>query len=296
LGRAPLKPFETIDELVEKVSTIFHRIDPELGGYFEIMRSKGLLDLDNRKGKAPGAYCGDFDMVMLPFIFQNAVGLHTDVSTLIHEGGHAFHIFEEAQLKYYHQLPVGMEFGEVASTTMEMFAFPYLKASEGGFYSEKDAARACIEFLEEVVLFWPYMVVVDAFQHWAYTHQAEAMNPHNCDQAWVDLWHEYMPGVDWSGLEDALVTGWQRKLHIFEVPFYYIEYGMASLGALQIWANSLKDQPGAVAAYRRALALGGTASLPVLYETAGARFRFDEPTMQEAVSLIEATIARLEKV
>lgn len=296
LGRAPLEPFTTINELVEKVSTIFHRIDPDLGGYFEIMRTQGLLDLDNRKGKAPGAYCGDFDLVMLPFILQNAVGLHTDVSTLIHEGGHAFHIFEEAHLPYYHQLPVGMEFGEVASTTMELLAFPYFKASEGGFYTEKDAARACIEFLEETVLFWPYMVVVDAFQHWAYTHLDEALNPHNCDQVWLGLWQAYMSDVDWSGFEDALVSGWQRKLHIFEVPFYYIEYGMASLGALQIWANSLKDPRAAVTAYRRALALGGTATLPELYETAGARFRFDVPTLREAISLIEATIAGLEKV
>ena len=157
LGREALKPYQTVDELVGKVSKIFHRVDPQLGLYFDAMREKGLLDLENRKGKAPGAYCGSYDMVRLPFVFENAVGLHEDVSTLLHESGHAFHVFEEARLPYYQQLPVGMEIAEVASTAMELLSFPYLVASEGGFYSEKDAARAQIEHLEECVLFWPIL-------------------------------------------------------------------------------------------------------------------------------------------
>lgn len=296
LGREPLNPYQTIAELEAKASAIFHRVDPELGRYFEIMRSKGLLDLDNRKGKAPGDYCNNYDMVMLPFIFENAVGLHADVATLLHEGGHAFHVFEEAHLPYYHQLPVGMEFAEVASMAMELLASPYLMASEGGFYSEKDAARASIEHLEEAVLFWPYMAVVDAFQQWAYTNQAAATNPDNCDQKWAELWQRYMVGIDWSGLDDLMVTGWQRKQHIFEVPFYYVEYGLASLGAFQVWRNALKDQKAAVAAYKRALALGGTVPLPKLYETAGARFAFDAQTVRDTISLVEEMIEKLEKV
>src|SRR4030042_5331652 len=198
LGRDPLKPYQTIAELEDKVSAIFHKIDPELGKYFEIMRSQGLLDLENRKGKAPGAYCNNYDMVRLPFIFENAVGLHTDVATLLHEGGHAFHVFEEAHLPYYQQLQVGMEFGEVASMAMEFLSSPYLVASDGGFYSEKDAARARIEHLEESLLFWPYMAVVDGFQHWAYTNQVAALNPDNCDRMWSELWERYMIGVDWG--------------------------------------------------------------------------------------------------
>jgi len=296
LGREALKPYQTISELEDKVSVIFHRVDPELGKYFDIMRNKGLLDLDNRKGKAPGAYCNNYDMVRLPFIFENAVGLHGDVATLLHEGGHAFHVFEEAHLPYYQQLAVGMEFAEVASMAMELLALPYLLASEGGFYSEKDAARARIEHLEEAVLFWPYMAVVDGFQHWAYTNQAEAANVELCDQKWVELWERFTIGVDWSGLDDLRVTGWQRKQHIFEVPFYYVEYGLASLGAFQVWRNALNDQKGAVAAYRRALALGGTVSIPKLYETAGARFAFDARALQEAVGLAEEMIERLERV
>jgi oligoendopeptidase F len=260
------------------------------------MRNKGLLDLDNRKDKAPGAYCNNYDMVMLPFIFENAVGLSTDVDTLLHESGHAFHIFEEAHLPYSHQLPVGMEFAEVASMAMELLASPYLLASEGGFYTEKDAARARIEHLEEAVLFWPYMAVVDAFQHWVYENQSAAAYPDNCDHKWAELWKRFMLGEDWSGLDDVMVTGWQRKQHIFEVPFYYVEYGMASLGAFQVWRNALKDQKGAVAAYRRALALGGTVPLPKLYETAGARFAFDAQTLRDAVSLAEEMIEKLERV
>src|SRR4030042_663885 len=293
LGREPLKPYQTITELEDKVSAIFHKVDSELGKYFEIMRSQGLLDLENRKGKAPGAYCNNYDMVRLPFIFENAVGLHGDVATLLHEGGHGFHVFEIAHLPYYHQLQVGMEIAEVASIAMELLAAPYLLASEGGFYSEKDAARARIEQLEEAVLFWPYMAVVDGFQQWAYTHPDEAKNPDRCDDQWAELWQRFTVGVDWSGLDDFMVTGWQRKQHIFEVPFYYVEYGMAALGGFQVWNNALKDQKEAVAAYRRALALGGTASLPKLYETAGARFAFDAQTLQDAVGLAERKIAEL---
>jgi len=296
LGREALKPYQSAHELVEKVSAIFNRVDPQLQEYFEIMRQKGLLDLENRKGKAPGAYCNNYDMVRLPFIFENAVGLHADVATLLHEGGHAFHVFEEAHLPYFHQLPVGMEFAEVASMAMELLSSPYLLASEGGFYSEKDAARAQIEHLEEQVLFWPYMAVVDGFQHWAYSHQQDAANPDLCDQQWAKLWQRFMIGVDWSGLDDLMVTGWQRKQHIFEVPFYYVEYGMAALGAFQVWRNALKDQHAAVAAYRKALSLGGTVPLPKLFETAGARFAFDAHTIHEAVSLAMDRIEILEKV
>ena len=146
------------------------------------------------------------------------------------------------------------------------------------------------------MLFWPYMVVVDAFQHWAYTHQAAAETPTNCDQKWAELCGQYMIGVDWSGYDEYLVTGWQRKQHIFEAPFYYIEYGLAYLGAFQVWANSMKDEKEAVAAYRRALRLGGTAALPKLYDTAGARFAFDAEALQAAVSMAEGMIEKLEGV
>ena len=295
LGRSALHPFHDALELQTKSSAMFHQLDPQLGVYFDIMVHEGLLDLDNRKNKAPGGYCTAFAAVKRPFIFMNAVGLHNDVQTLLHEAGHAFHVFETSQLPYYQQLQVGEEFGEVASMAMELLATPYLSAP-GGFYNEAEAARARIEHLEGGILFWPYMAVVDAFQHWVYENPAAAMKPANCDAQWVTLWQRFMPDVDWSGLEQELMTGWQRKLHIHQLPFYYVEYGLAQLGAVQVWRNALTNQAEAVASYRRALALGGTVSLPQLYATAGAKFAFDGPTLRVAVNLMEETIAALEAV
>jgi oligoendopeptidase F len=293
LGLPPLKPFETGDELRAKTAAIFARVDPQLGAYFDVMRRENLLDLDNRKGKAPGGFCTMFSTERKPFIFMNAVGLHDDVQTLLHEGGHSFHVFEASALPYNQQLAYSMEFAEVASMAMELLAAPYLTASEGGFYSDGDAARARIEHLEGSILFWPYMAVVDAFQQWVYENHDAATDPANCDAKWGELWDRFMAGVDWAGLDAEKVTGWHRKLHIFQLPFYYVEYGLAQLGAVQVWANALKDQAGAVASYREALALGGTAPLPVLYETAGAKLAFDAGTLGEAVELMERTIAEL---
>lgn len=188
-----------------------------------------------------------------------------------------------------------MEFAEVASMSMELLAAPYLARQQGGVYVEQDAARARVEHLESVILFWPYMAVVDAFQHWVYENPDAAADPSKCDAQWVVQWERFMGGVDWSGLDAEMQTGWQRKLHIFEVPFYYVEYGLAQLGATQIWRNALSDQAGAVAAYRRALALGGTVSLPELYAAAGAKLAFDAGTLGAMVSLAERTIEELER-
>ena len=294
LGRPPLRPFSNTAELQARAAAIFHRVDPQLGAHFETMIGEGLLDLDNRKHKAPGGYNVTFPAARRPFIFMNAVGLHGDVHTLLHESGHAFHAYERFHLPYYPQRQVGAEFSEVASMAMELLASPYLEAEEGGFYSQADAARARVEHLERMTLFWPRMAVVDAFQHWAYTHPGTAADPDNCDAQWQALWERFMPGVDWSGLDEVLRTGWQRILHIFSFPFYIVEYGLAQLGAVQIWRNALRDQAAAVAQYRRALALGGTVPIPQLYEVAGARFAFDAATLGDEVTLIEETIAALD--
>jgi oligoendopeptidase F len=188
-----------------------------------------------------------------------------------------------------------MEFAEVASMGMELLASPYLAKDKGGFYTASEAARALTEHLEGLLKFWPYMAVVDAFQHWVYENPDRAANPANCDAAWSEQWHRFMQGVDVSGQDDITATGWHRKLHIFEVPFYYVEYGLAQLGAVQVWKNALENLTGAVAAYRRALALGGTVTLPELYKTAGARLAFDADTLGDAVSLIEGQLEKLEK-
>jgi oligoendopeptidase F len=294
LNRPPLVPYQRTADLVYKTQAVFDQVDSQLGNYFQSMQDENLLDLENRKGKAPGGYCIDYPLAKRPFIFMNGVGLHEDVQTLLHEGGHAFHVFEINLLPYQQQKIVPMEFAEVASMSMELLASPYLSGGGDSFYTTAHAAQARLEHLEKALLFWPYMAVVDGFQHWVYANSEEALDAANCDRVWSDLWDRYMPGIDYSGMEEYKRTGWQRKLHIFQEPFYYVEYGLAQLGAVQVWQNARRDQASAVTSYRRALSLGGTVSLPELFRTAGARFAFDAGTLRSAVSLIESVITELE--
>jgi oligoendopeptidase F len=283
-----------VDELAAKMSAIYHKVDPQLGVYFDIMRQESLLDLDNRKGKAPGGYNATLPLTKKPFIYMNAIGPHRDVQTLLHEGGHAFHVFETNHWDYAPQRDYPIEFAEVASMAMEMLGAPYLVAQAGGYYSESEAARARIQHLEKTLKFFPYMAVVDAFQHWAYNNPEMAADPANCDAAWGDLWDRFMKGIDYSGLEDSKVTGWHRKLHIFRVPMYYVEYGLAQCGAIQVYGRARQDQAQAVRDYRRALSLGYTVSLPELFAAAGATFGFDVDTVQGVTDVVMNTIAELE--
>lgn len=289
-----IRPFDGETELLDRGSAVFHHVDPALAAYFDSMRAEGLIDFVNRKGKGPGAFCTTYEAVHLPFIFGNAVGQPADVNTLLHESGHAFHAFETFQLPYYFQRDAPMEFNEVASMAMELLAAPYLTTDLGGYYTPAQSARARLRHLEKLLLFWPYMAVVDAFQHWVYENPTLATDAKNCDAAWSEQWDRFIPFVDFTGLEDAKTLGWHRKRHIHRSPFYYIEYGLAQLGATQVWGNALQDQARAVAAYRSALSLGGTAPLPELYRTAGAKFAFDAGTLGEAVGLIEREITELE--
>ncbi len=287
LGRTPLKPFMSAQDLIEGGQRIFAAVDPELGAQFNLMRS-GFLDLDARAGKAPGGYCEYFPMTRMPYIFMNAVGTHDDVNTLLHEGGHAFHAFafgESQRLYWNHWSP--MEFAEVGSMAMELLAHPYLERDQGGFYSPADARRARTEHLQGIVQFLPYMAVVDAFQHWLYADSPENVTTQDLDAKWDELWDGLSPGVDWTGFEEVKRTRWHRQGHIFTSPFYYVEYGMAQLGALQIWRNALQDQPRALAAYKNALSLGYTQSVPDLFTAAGARFAFDPEMIGELVALVE---------
>ncbi len=286
----PLKPFDDVSDLIAGGRRIFEQIDPDLAGYYATMQDDQLLDLDNRPNKAPGGYCTNFAVAKRPFIFMNAVGVHRNVQTLLHECGHAFHNFESYALPYIYQRMAPTEFAEVASMAMELLAQPYLEADHGGYYSDFDANRARIEKLSSIIEFYPYMAVVVAFQHWVYTHPNDAIDPANCDAQWNDLWDKYMPGVDWTGLEDVKVTGWHRKLHIFLLPFYYIEYGLAQLGAMQVWRNAMTDPAGALKQYRGALALGGTRKLPDLFEAAGAKLAFDAVTLGDSIALVEQTL------
>jgi oligoendopeptidase F len=295
IDQPPLPGYGTVEQLAAKAEAAFQKVSPVLGEYFHVMRMEGLLDMDNRKGKAPGAFCTNFPVEQRPFILMNAVGLSGDVRTILHESGHAFHNFERFQLPYAQQRAPGLEFAEVASMSMELLASSYLADEGVSLYSQADARRFRIAHLEHILIFWPYMAVVDAFQHWVYTHHETASSPANCDAKWLELWGRFLPGVDWSGLEAEAATGWHRKQHIFRYPFYYVEYGVAQLGAVQVWGHALQDPQSALESYRRALSLGGTVSLPELYRAAGALLAFDADTLDETVHLIEAQIAVLEK-
>jgi oligoendopeptidase F len=286
-GRPPLRPFETADELAAGCSRIFHEVDPDLGQVFDTLRERRVLELESRKGKAPGGYQATFAERRMPFIFMNAVGTEGDVRTLLHEGGHAFHTWacRDEPLIAYREAPI--EFAEVASMGMECLALPH-----GHVFFGKDTPRATRRHFEKIITFFPYMACVDAFQHFVYTHVDAGID------AWKDHWQSltarFMPEIDRTGLEAYDRQSWQRKLHIYEVPFYYVEYGIAQLGALQVWKRSLDDYGTAVRDYRRALALGGARPLPELFEQAGCRFDFSEKTLRPLIdAVVEQTAARV---
>ncbi len=290
-GRPPLRPFSGVAELESVTARVLGQVDPALGQDFEKLRH-GFLDLDSRRGKAPGGYCSFFPKTGLPYIFMNAVGTDGDVRTLLHEAGHAFHgLASSAAQPLLWNRGAPMEFNEVASMAMELLALPYLGKDRGGFYSGEEAARARREQMEKIVLFLPYMAVVDGFQHWVYAEAPADVSAAEMDARWNALWARFMGGVDWSGLDAERETGWHRKLHIFTVPFYYVEYGLAQLGALQVWRNALGNQAEAVQNYRAALALGNTRPLPELYAAAGAKLAFDRETVGELMRLIESHLA-----
>lgn len=271
LGRQPLAPFQTAQQLSEGVGRIMARLDPELAALYQDMKGHGLLDLDSRKGKAPGGYQNTLTEIRKPFIFMNAVGVDDDVRTLLHESGHAFHAYLCAHdpLVEYRHAP--MEFCEVASMSMELMANDFI----GEFYSEQDAKRSTVELLEGIISTLVWVAIVDAFQHWIYENPGHTYQERRA--AWLNLQAEYGSNIiDWSGLDEERAHVWHRQLHIFEVPFYYIEYGIAQLGALQIWQRYRNDPREAIAFYKKGLALGGSRSLPELFTAAGIKFDFSK--------------------
>jgi oligoendopeptidase F len=278
-GRAPLHPFGTAEELISKSSKIFHRLDSELGEQFDKMNTLGLLDLSSRKGKAPGGYQSDLAELRLPFIFMNAVGTNDDVFTLLHEGGHAFHAFavRDDSLHAYRHAP--MEFSEVASMSMELLAMTALDE----FFDAADKARTIRTEMEGKIALLAWIATIDDFQHWIYTHPTHTRTERR--DYWRSLVEKYGVGADHTGLEESRDYRWQAQLHLFEVPFYYIEYGIAQLGAFQVWSRSRKNAAEALRDYKHGLALGGSRPLPKLFAAAGIKFDFSSemiaPLMQE---------------
>ena len=280
----PLKPFDSPDEFVARARTLFNKVDGELGAYFDTMANEGLLDLESRPGKAPGGYCTTLPHRGRPFVFMNAVGVADDVNTLIHEAGHCFHAFLAHPHPFIWQRGTGSEAAELASMSMELLSMPHL-ARPTGYYDAADVQRAWTEHLEDIVLVLPHIASVDAFQSWIYTsgegHDADAR-----DRQWLRIRERFEPHVDWTGLDAERIARWYRQLHIFQYPFYYIEYGIAQMGALQVWRDSLADSRSAVDRYKSALALGGTRPLPEIYAAAGAKLVFDADEMGSLVELI----------
>ncbi len=285
------RPFADAGGLAETAARMFVRVDPELGTQFATMLGERLLDLDSRPGKAPGGYCDTLHARGRPFIFMNASGVLQDVTTLLHEAGHAFHSFASHAKPLIWQRHPGSEAAELASMSMEFLAGRWM-AQPTGYLPEGDAIVAQLEHFEDVLGSLAHIACVDAFQHWIYT-APEAADATCRDEEWLRIRARFEPGVDWSGLEAERIARWHRQLHIFLYPFYYIEYGIAQLGALQIWRNSTRDRPGAVAAYRRFLSLGATAPLPELYRAAGAELVFDARRMGDLVAGVEAEIEAL---
>ncbi|MCB9893252.1 MAG: M3 family oligoendopeptidase [Planctomycetes bacterium] len=287
LGRGPLKPFEDVEELKAGCSRIFHKVDGELGAQFDNMRNLGLLDLDNRRGKAPGGYQSTLDEVRLPFIFMNAVGIDGDLRTLLHEGGHAFHAYAAANqpLMQYRSAP--MEFCEVASMSMELLGLPHMDE----FYKGEDLQRARREFLEGIIEYFPWYAIIDQFQHWVYTNPGSTIAQR--EDKWLALNERFSAGVDWSGLEQYRRNGWQRIGHMFFAPFYFIEYAIAQIGALQVWLNSKHNGPKALEQYRHALSLGGSKTLPELFKAAGGRFGMGADTVRPLIDALEEELAAL---
>ncbi len=290
-GLAPLRPFSDATDFVVTSGRIFSTLDAELGDRFADMTRDGLLDLESRPHKAPGGYCTTLHHRKQPFVFMNAVGVSDDVTTLIHEAGHCFHAYLASHQELIWQRGTGSEAAELASMSMELLAAPYF-ALPVGYYTPDQARRAQAAHLEDILLALPHIASVDAFQRWIYTsglgHDRDAR-----DAAWLRLRSRFEVGIDWSGLDRERTARWYRQLHIFELPFYYIEYGIAQLGALQIWKRSLTDPDGALAGYKAALRLGGTRGLPELYAAAGARLIFDADGMRELVGLVEERLETL---
>lgn len=287
LNRPPLRPFENVETMVAHTQCIFDQLDGWLADGFRQMQDLKLLDLANRKGKAPGGYQSTLAESRLPFIFMNAVGVQRDVETMLHEAGHAFHTLAAKGEEIYPYRSAPIEFCEVASMAMELLGNEFLES----FYAVPEANRARRTHLEGIIGFFPWMATVDAFQHWIYTHPGHTRAERSA--AWLALMDRFGGDVDWSGHEAARANSWHRQLHIFLHPFYYVEYGIAQLGALQVWANSRRDKAKALRDYRAGLALGGSRPLPELFAAAGCKFDFSTETVRPLIALARSELAKL---
>jgi oligoendopeptidase F len=291
LGIEPLRPFQNGDELTEKTIACFNKLKPFFGDCLRKMKEMGHLDLESRKGKAPGGYNCPLAESGAPFIFMNAAGQLDDVTTMVHEGGHAIHSFlsHDLELNGFKEYPT--EIAEVASMSMELFSMDHWQV----FFDKNDELiRAKEQQLERVITIFPWIATIDKFQHWIFE------NPQHTDEQraarWMEILEEFSsPVIDFQGLEEYRRFAWQRQLHLFEVPFYYIEYGIAQLGAIGLWKQYKADPEIAINNYIKALDLGGTLTLPELFKAAGLRFDFSPAHISELMRFVQQEMLSLGK-
>ncbi len=288
-GKPPLRPFNDPAQLVDLTIAVFERLDPYFAGCIQTMRHMGRLDLGSREGKAPGGYNYPLYESGAPFIFMNAVGTTDDVITMLHEGGHAIHSFltHPLQLTGFKSFP--SEVAELASMSMELLTMDHWSLI---YPDAGDLRRAKRDQLERVLTILPWVATIDAFQHAIYTHPQ--WDPPRRMQEWMTIHQRFSSGeVDWTGLEHERGMLWQKQLHLFEVPFYYIEYGIAQLGAIGIWRNYKEDPIGAIRKYTEALKLGYTRTLPEIYEAAGIKFDLSRENVRTLITFVKEELDKL---
>lgn len=280
--KPPLKPFNSVDELIQRSISCFSAIDEEFGRFLQIMKENAYLDLDSRKGKAPGGYNYPLHESNVPFIFMNATNNLRDMETMMHEGGHAIHSFLSKDLEFVYYKETPAEIAEVASMAMELISMEHWHYF---FDSPDDLARAKKSQLEGVISVLPWVATVDKFQHWLYTNPNHTIEERT--KAWNSIEQSFSGGViSWEGLEKLHDISWQKQIHIFQFPLYYIEYGIAQLGSIAIWKNYKENGVKAISDYRKALSLGYSKTLPELYRAAGVEFNFSEKYIRSLIEFV----------
>lgn len=288
-GKVALKPFNGGEDLLDKTVKCFEKIDPKLADYIRIMRKMGHFDVESRKGKAPGGYNYPLEEIGVPFIFMNATSSLRDVVTMVHEGGHAIHSFETRDLPINAFRSTPSEVAELASMAMELISMEHWDVY---FDNEEDLKRAKIEHLEDLLSVLPWIATVDKFQHWLYENPKHTVAERT--ENWIQTYNDFSDNVtDWSGYERFKAYAWQKQLHIFEVPFYYIEYGMAQLGAISVWRNYKTDNKKGLEGYMNALRLGYTATISEIYEAANVKFDFSADYISELMTFVKSELAEL---
>jgi oligoendopeptidase F len=290
-GIKPLRPFTNGDDLLTKTIACFNKLDPFFGDCLHTMLKMGRFDLESRKGKAPGGYNCPLAETGAPFIFMNASGQMGDLTTMVHEGGHAIQSFLTHPLKLSAFKEYPMEIAEVASMSMELFSMDHWDL----FFEDKnDLARAREHQLERVITIFPWIATIDKFQHWIYENPSHSLEERK--QKWMEILEEFSShSVDWHGLSAFREYGWQKQLHLFEVPFYYIEYGIAQLGALGLWMQYKHNKEKALHNYMQALSLGATRTLPELYDAAGLKFNFAKEHIKQLMEFVGEEMEKIEE-